>query len=173
MVSALGQNLQDAPDIAGYRPRLQRRAHLAFAELPPLCIRERSAKILGFANDAGIAHPHQLVAHLDRDVLQRPLNDGGGDRIDAGRRRVGLRERRGDVHAASNAIKILPDGSTIAVAPGGTTVVLSFCRMMAGPEKRSATGNSLRWKNAVSNGLSSPPTRNRHRPFRTLAFSST
>ena len=90
LVPALGQHLQDAPDIAGYRSRLQRRAHLAFAQLPPLRVGERGAEILGFANDAGIAHPHQFVTHLDRDVLQRPLNDRGRDRIDAGRRGAGL-----------------------------------------------------------------------------------
>ena len=34
----------------------------------------------------GIAHSHELVAHLDGDVLQRAVDHGGGDRIDACRR---------------------------------------------------------------------------------------
>src|SRR4029078_6155436 len=59
-----------------------RRAHLAFAQLPTLGVGERRAEILGFADDARIAHAHELVAHLDRDVFQGALDDGAGDRID-------------------------------------------------------------------------------------------
>ena len=74
---------EDAAHVAGDRPRLQRRALRAFAELPALGVGERGAEILGLADDAGVAHPHQLVAHLDGDVLERAVDDRGGDRIDA------------------------------------------------------------------------------------------
>ena len=85
-VAARLEALADAADIAGDRPGLQRRRHLALAQLPSLGVGQRRAEILGFADDARIAHAHELVAHLDRDVLQRPLDDGAGDRIDARRR---------------------------------------------------------------------------------------
>jgi transposase len=38
--------------------------------------------ILAFADDRGIRHAHQLVAHLDRDVFQRALHDARGDAVD-------------------------------------------------------------------------------------------
>ena len=142
--AARGERPLDAADIAGDRARLQRRAHLAFAELVAVGVRQRGAEILGFADDARIAHAHELVAHLDRDVFERALDDGGGDRIDAvGRRRP---DGCGRVHAAPPSVMMrLPERSTTARARGGTTVVLSFCSTMAGPSNASPTGSSGRW----------------------------
>jgi hypothetical protein len=140
------ESLADAADIAGDRTRLQRRAHLALAQLPPLGVGQRRAEILGFADDARIAHAHELVAHLDRDVLQRPLNDCAGDRIDARRRLLPAVGAVNIVHRASPATlrMRLPAASLVAVQPGGMTVVESFCSTMAGPEKVSPTGR--RWR---------------------------
>ena len=144
-LAAFRERLADAADIAGDRAGLERRAHLAFAELATLSVGQRGAEILGFADDAGIAHPHQLVSHLDRDALQRAVNDGGGDRVHASR---GLTLRGGDGMGghctAPKAMTMLPVQSTRAVAPGGTSVVLSVCRMMAGPLKGSSAGSAAR-----------------------------
>src|SRR5271169_294685 len=136
----------DAADVTGDGARLQRRAHLAFAQLPSLGIRQRRAEILGFADDARIAHAHELVAHLDRDVLQRSLDDGAGDRIDARRRLLPAVGAVYVVHRASPATlrMRLPAASLVAVQPGGMTVVESFCSTMAGPAKVSPTGR--RWR---------------------------
>jgi hypothetical protein len=145
-IAAGSQLLQDAADITGDRAGLQRRAHLAFAELAPLGIGECRAEILGFADDAGIAHPHQLVAHLDRDVFQRAVDYGGCDRIDPrGGHLIGGHSKGGAVHAVSPARSTrLPDGSTLAPHPGGTTVVLSDCRTIAGPANRAPIGSRVR-----------------------------
>src|SRR4029077_20482435 len=140
------ESLADATHIAGDRPRLQRRSHLALAQLPSLTVSQRRAEILGVADDARIAHAHELVAHLDRDVLQRPLDDGAGDRIDARRRLLPAVGAVNVVHRASPATlrMRLPAASLVAVQPGGMTVVESFCSTMAGPAKVSPTGR--RWR---------------------------
>ena len=52
---------------------------------------QRRAEILELADDAGIAHAHQLVAHLDGDVLERALDDRAGDGVDASIRGDGWR----------------------------------------------------------------------------------
>jgi hypothetical protein len=72
----------DAAHITRYRARLQRRALRTFTKLPTRGIADRSPKILGFSNDAGVGHAHQLVAHLDGDVLKGALNDAGCHRVD-------------------------------------------------------------------------------------------
>ena len=105
---------------------------LAFAELAALGIGQRGAEILRLADDRGIAHPHELVAHLDGDVLQRALDDRGGDRVDA---------RLGDgvavacllIVASPSVMMRLPAASATSGQPGGTTVVVSVCRTIAGP----------------------------------------
>ena len=81
-VAALLQRLQDAADVARDRPRLQRRRLRRFGEAAALGIDQRRAEILRLADDRGVAHAHQLVAHLDRDVLERALDHRGGDRVD-------------------------------------------------------------------------------------------
>jgi hypothetical protein len=89
-VAARLERADDAAHVAGDRPGLQRRALRAFAELPPTRVADRGAEVIGLADDARIRHPHELVAHLDRDVLERALDDARGDGVDAllGRGRV-------------------------------------------------------------------------------------
>src|SRR3984885_15206241 len=82
LVAALFEALADAADVSGDGTGLQRRAHLAFAELAPLRVRERRAEILRLADDARIAHAHELVAHLDGDAFKRALDHRAGDRVD-------------------------------------------------------------------------------------------
>src|SRR6185437_4983102 len=145
-VAACRDLLADPAHVARDRARLQRRAHLAFAQLPTLGVGERRAEILGFADDARIAHAHELVAHLDGDVFQRALDDGAGDRIDPRRRLLPAVGAVNFVHRASLATlrMRLPAASLVAVQPGGMTVVESFCSTMAGPAKVSPTGS--RWR---------------------------
>ena len=69
LVAALFEALADAADVSGDGTGLQRRAHLAFAELAPLRVRQRRAEILQLADDARIAHAHELMAHLDGNAL--------------------------------------------------------------------------------------------------------
>ena len=81
-LAARFQLLANAADVTGNRARLQWSAHAAFAQLQPVGIGQRRAEILGLADDARIAHPHQLVAHLDGNRVERALDDGGGDGVD-------------------------------------------------------------------------------------------
>jgi hypothetical protein len=78
-------------------------------------------EILGFADDARIAHAHELVAHLDRDVLQRALDHGAGDRIDPRRRLLLAVGAVNVVHRASPAIlSMIGDGGA-----GSAPIVLA------------------------------------------------
>ena len=143
-LAAFGKQTAEAADVAGDRARLQRRALLGLGQLAVLHIDERSAEILRFADDAGIGHAHELVAHLDRNVLQRTLNDARGDRIDFLIAGIGAFDRA-RIHAAPRAFMIkFPLPSATIVHPGGTTVVLSVCKIIAGPSTRLPTGSSSR-----------------------------
>ena len=143
-LAAFGKQAAEAADVAGDRARLQRRALLGLGQLPVLHIDERCAEILKFADDAGIGHAHELVAHLDRNVLQRPLDDARGDRIDLLIGGFGAFDRA-RIHPAPRAFMIkFPLPSATIVLPGGTTVVLSVCRIIAGPSTRLPTGSSSR-----------------------------
>jgi hypothetical protein len=82
-VAALFQFAQNAGDVAGDRAGLERRAHRAFAKLAAGRVGQRGAEILAFADDARIAHAHELVAHLDGDVFKRPVDDRCEERINA------------------------------------------------------------------------------------------
>ena len=143
-LAAFGKQTAEAADVAGDRARLQRRALLGLGQLAVLHIDERSAEILRFADDAGIGHAHELVAHLDRNVLQRALNDTRSDRIDFLIGGIGAFDRARS-HAAPRAFMIkFPLPSATIVHPGGTTVVLSVCKIIAGPSTRLPTGSSSR-----------------------------
>src|SRR5690606_16699477 len=112
---------EDAAHVAGDRARLQRRGHLAFTELAAGGVGQRGAEVFRLADDARVAHAHELEAHLDGDVLQRALDDGAGYRIDTGGDGCGGLGR--GVHVRSpNEIRMLPDGWTTAVVFGGMTV---------------------------------------------------
>ncbi len=82
-VAATLEFFDDSSDITRYRTRLQRRALRAFAKLTAGGIADRCAEILGFSNDAGVGHAHELVAHFDGNVLERTLNDAGRHRVDS------------------------------------------------------------------------------------------
>src|ERR1700691_4131910 len=62
-------------DISGYWSRLERSAHRALAKLASVRVSQRGAKILGFADDARIGHPHEFMAHLDRNVFERTVDN--------------------------------------------------------------------------------------------------
>jgi hypothetical protein len=143
--ASLRQLLSDPSDVSGDRAGLERGAHLALAELASLRVGQRGAEILRLVDDVGIGHSRELVAHLDGDVFKRAVDDGRSHRINAGRR-LGFRRDRGmNRHCrAPSVMMILPVESTRAVAPGGTSVVLSVCRMTAGPEKISSSESSPR-----------------------------
>jgi hypothetical protein len=82
LVATRLQRIQDAADVAGDRSRLQRRRLCRLGQPAPLGIDQCRAEIFGFADNRRIGHPHQLVTHLDRDVLQRALHDAGGNAVD-------------------------------------------------------------------------------------------
>ena len=73
----------DAGDVARDRPRLQRRRLGRLAELPALGVAEDAAEVLRLPDDRGVGHPGQLVAHLDRDRVERAGDHSCGDRVDA------------------------------------------------------------------------------------------
>ena len=142
--AARGQDALDAAYVARDRAGLQRRRLGRFGQAAAFRIDERRTEILRFADDRRVAHAHQLVAHLDGDVLQRALDHAAGDRIDE----VGLGRGLaggGCAHCfASLRIMRLPAASASKLKWGGTTVVVSICSTMAGPGIRSPTGSRSR-----------------------------
>ena len=142
LLAAQREIFPDAADIAGDRAGLQRRRLLRLGQLVVVGVDQRGAEILRFPDDRGIGHAHELVAHLDGDVLQRALQDAGGHRVDP-RGRPG--RFRLDVHVAPPTLMIrLPLASAVTVQSGGTTVVESVCRTIAGPANVSPTGSRSR-----------------------------
>ena len=81
-LAALLENLVHPLHVARDRPRLERRRVHRFTELTAVAVDDRRPEILGFADDRGIRHAHELPAHLDRDALQRALDHAGGDGVD-------------------------------------------------------------------------------------------
>ena len=137
-LAALLEHLEHATDIAGDGSRLKWRALLGLGQLSAIRVNQCSAEILGFADDRGVAHAHELVAHLDGDVFEGALDDLCGDRVNAALRRV-------FAHDTAPAVRIrLPWGSAVNDQFGGTTVVVSSCRMIAGPAIEDPTGRSAR-----------------------------
>ena len=76
--------LSDPSDIAGDWAGLERGAHLALAKLASVRVSQRGAEILGLADNARVGHAHEFVAHLDRNVFERAVDNRGRHRIDAG-----------------------------------------------------------------------------------------
>ena len=70
-------------DVARDRARLERRRLRRLAELAALGVAEDAAEVLRLADDRGVGHAGQLVAHLDRDRVERAGDDGRGDRVDS------------------------------------------------------------------------------------------
>ena len=133
LLADLGKASVDAADVAGERAGLQRRGLRRLRELPRLGVADHAAEVLGLADDRRVGHPRQLVAHLDRDRLQRARDHRGGDRVDpSGGRRAHLLRIR------------LPEASARAVQPGGTTVVASRWKTTAAPSIDSPTGRRER-----------------------------
>ena len=81
-LAALLENLVHPLHVARDRPRLERRRVHRFTELTAVAVDDRRPEILGFADDRGIRHAHELPAHLDRDALQCALDHAGGDGVD-------------------------------------------------------------------------------------------
>ena len=79
---ALVQHPHHPSHVPGDRAGLERRRLGRLRQTPALRIDEAGPEILRFADDRGVRHPHQLVAHLDRDVLERTLDHARHDRID-------------------------------------------------------------------------------------------
>ena len=76
--------LSDPADITGDGAGLERGAHLALAKLASVRVSQRGAEILGLADNARVGHAHEFVAHLDRNIFERAVDNRGRHRIDAG-----------------------------------------------------------------------------------------
>ena len=133
----LGEAAVDAGDVARDRPRLERRRLRRLAQLPALVVAEHAAEVLRLADDRRVGHAGQLVAHLDRDRVERAVDHGRGDRVDSrangAHRRTTLRQDQ--VSGARRPAR---------VQPGGTTVVVSRWKTTAGPSIGSSSGSLLR-----------------------------
>ena len=70
-LAELGEAAVDAADVAGDRARLERRRLRRLAQLPRLLVADHAAEVLRLADDRRVGHAGQLVAHLDRDRLER------------------------------------------------------------------------------------------------------
>src|SRR6185295_831149 len=96
------------------------------------------SEILRLADDRGVAHAHELVAHLDGDVLERALDHRGGDRVDA----VGLGDRlaeRGGAHLLSPCgppFETRPFGPLLRVRSKSLDRTLLTLRRREAPSRR-------------------------------------
>ena len=71
-------------DVSRDRTGLERGAHLALAKLASVRVSQCGAKILGLADNARVGHAHEFVAHLDRNIFERAVDNRCCHRIDAG-----------------------------------------------------------------------------------------
>ena len=83
LLAALGEELEDAPHIAGDRTQLERGGEGRLAKLASLRVEQGAAEVLRLSDDAGVGHPGQLVAHLDGDALESAGDNTGADRVKA------------------------------------------------------------------------------------------
>src|SRR5436853_387693 len=83
LLAALGEELEDAPHIAGDRTQLERGGEGRLAKLASLRVEQGAAEVLRLSDDAGVGHPGQLVAHLDGDALESAGDNTGADRVNA------------------------------------------------------------------------------------------
>ena len=72
LVPDLGEASRDPGQVARDRSRLQRGRLRGLAQLAALVIADRAAEVLGLADDRGVSHAGQAVAHLDGDRSQAP-----------------------------------------------------------------------------------------------------
>jgi hypothetical protein len=85
LVTPLAELVDDPAHVARDGAGLQRRALARLAELAALGVDERGPEVLRLADDARVRHAHELDAHLDRDALERAVDDRGRDGIDTAR----------------------------------------------------------------------------------------
>ena len=123
----------DPGDVAGDRAGLQRRRLRRLAQLAALVVAEHAAEVLRLADDRRVGHARQLVAHLDRDRVERAVDHGSGDRVDP--------RAHGGHDAPAFASSRFPERSARARQPGGTTVVVSRWKTTAGPSNASSSGS--------------------------------
>ena len=167
-VPALGELAKHTLHVARNGPGLERGRLRGLGEPLPVRVHQPGPEVLRFADDGRVGHPHELVAHLRRDVLERALDDTDGDRV---HRAVGAAGaavpatgpvsagtvpgaagaacaaglRRALAHGDSSMVMMrLPASSARAVLPGGMTVVESRCSTTAGPGNDSPTGRRSR-----------------------------
>ena len=115
LLAELGEAAVDAPYVARYRARLERRRLARLAELARLVIHDRAAEVLRLADDGRVGHASQLVAHLDGDRVERTAYDCRGDCVDAGSRRA---------HRAWDRTST-PASPVVPAQAGGTSTVVS------------------------------------------------
>ena len=115
--------LFDPAQVAGQRADVHR-CGVGFAQSVVFGVEQPRAKVLAFADDRGIAHAVEHVAHLLGDGMQRPADDLKGDRV----------EFLGHVMPPyTRSMRISPWPRTVAANFGGTMVVELCCVMIAGP----------------------------------------
>src|SRR5581483_2553751 len=108
-------------------------------------------EVLRLADDRAVRHPEEDARHLLRDRVEGAAEDAQRDRVDLDPlacRRAGLAADLvlGDAHATAPAASTedsrvpretcsrrFPKRSTLALKPGGMTVVESYCVTIAGP----------------------------------------
>jgi hypothetical protein len=116
------------------------RCRIGFAERLELRIEQTGPKVLALANDRGVRHAVQNIAHLFGDRVQCAADDLQRDRINF--------LTHGDLpfrlHQA-RAMCMSPCNSTTARYPGGSNVVELCCTTSAGPFTMSPLSSLLRW----------------------------
>ena len=79
-------------------------------------VHQTRPEVFGLADDRGVRHPHELVAHLRGDVLERPLNDAGGDRV-----HPAVRTAEAAAAAPAGVSAAIAAAGAIGVAAGATS----------------------------------------------------
>ena len=151
-VAALFKDPEDATHIPRHRPQLQGRGERALADLAALRVEQRRTEVLGLADDRGVRHAGQLVAHLERDPVEGAGDHPGGDRVDLalprgdfGRILDDVDRGGGGCHSSPQILsRTSPVSSTWADAPGGTITVESVCTNTDEPSTVAPTGSRSR-----------------------------
>src|SRR5438034_4356392 len=81
-IAPRGELLEHSTDIAWDGTGLEGRALFGFAQLLPVGVHQRRPEILGLPDDTRVRHAHQLISHLNRDLLQSAKDHTRGYRVD-------------------------------------------------------------------------------------------
>ena len=125
----LAEAVDDRPGAQFERPKMYGDPH-GGGDQAAFAVEERRGEVEHLVEDGVIRGALENLGHLEGDGLQQASQDSEGEGVAAPARRA-ARIAAG-AHSASSTIRV-PNRSTVAVSPGGSTVVVSICSTMAGP----------------------------------------